>query len=697
MKNNNLHKTAPTALNIKGVGEQTLKKLSRLGIESPTDMLMHLPIRYQDRTKRTPIRQLRSGQEALIEGEILGVQTPSGGRTKLLVVLKDESSLIYLRFFHLFPQQKRVLATGVHLRCFGEARLGKEGLEMAHPEWVVIPRGKPQTLEAALTPIYPATEGISQYTLRKLANAVLMQLPAMPQFSEMLPPQLVATLGFPSVKEAFINVHKPPVTLSQETLLARKTPAQQRLAFEELLAHRLSLLQTKSSFQRVQATPLTPAPALTEKFLAALPFTLTKAQSRVVQEITADLQRAHPMLRLVQGDVGSGKTVVAALAMLQAIHQGLQTALMVPTELLAEQHAKTLARWFEPLGIEVCYLSGSLKGRARKDAEAALASGRSLVAVGTHALFQAGVQFKQLALVIVDEQHRFGVQQRSLFREKGAVNNVYPHQLMMTATPIPRTLAMSLYADLDVSVIDELPPGRTPITTIVIADSRRAEVMARVRHACESGRQVYWVCPLIEESEILLSQAATTMAQQLHDALGDFTVDLIHGRQSSKDKEAAMRLFKEGKTQVLVATTVIEVGVDVPNASVMVIENAERMGLSQLHQLRGRVGRGSVESFCVLMYQSPVSRMGQARLAVMRETNDGFKIAEKDLELRGPGEMLGTRQTGDMNFKVADLMRDAALLEPVQQAAKIMQTEAAHNIPLLLKRWLPHAERYSEV
>lgn len=694
MKNNASNKIAPPSFSVKGVGEQTQKKLSRLGITSLTDMLMHLPLRYQNRTALTTVRRSRVGQEILIEGEVTSVQTPKGGRTKLLVLLKDESGFIYLRFFHVFPQQKNVLRAGVRLRCFGEMRLGKDGLEMSHPEWVVISQVKPQPLETALTPIYPTTEGVSQYMLRKLSQAALAQIA---QFTEMLPASLLQTLNFPSVQDAFVGVHRPDASVSTEALLQSKTPAQQRLAFEELLAHRLSLLQTKSAFQRVNAIALPPAPALTEKFLAGLPFALTNAQARVTQEIAADLQNPHPMLRLVQGDVGSGKTVVAALAMLQAIHQGLQVALMAPTELLAEQHAKTLARWFEPLGIAICYLSGSLKGSERKTTEAMLASGQCLVAVGTHALFQAGVQFKQLALVIVDEQHRFGVQQRSLFREKGAVNNVYPHQLMMTATPIPRTLAMSLYADLDVSVIDELPPGRTPITTIVVPDSRRSEVIARVRHACLAGRQVYWVCPLIEESDVLSSQAATTMAEQLHDALGDFTVDLIHGRQSSKDKEAAMRLFKEGKTQVLVATTVIEVGVDVPNASVMVIENAERMGLSQLHQLRGRVGRGSVESFCVLMAQSPVSRMGQARLTVMRETNDGFKISEKDLELRGPGEMLGTRQTGDLNFRIADLMRDAALLEPVQQAAKIMQQEAPENIPLLLKRWLPNAERYSEV
>ncbi len=694
MKKSQQPQLAPTALNVKGVGEQTQKKLSRLGIMSLTDMLMHLPLRYQNRTRLTTVRRSRVGQEILIEGEITSVQMPKGGRTKLLVLLKDESGFIYLRFFHVFPQQKNVLRVGVRLRCFGEMRLGKDGLEMAHPEWVVLSQEKPQPLETALTPIYPTTEGVSQYMLRKLSQTALMQLS---QFTEMLPESLLKNLNFPTLQEAFIGVHRPDASVSIEALLQNKTPAQQRLAFEELLAHRLSLLQTKSSFQRVNAMALPPAPALTEKFLTGLPFALTSAQARVIEEISVDLQNPHPMLRLVQGDVGSGKTVVAALAMLPAINQGLQVALMAPTELLAEQHAKTLARWFEPLGITICYLSGSLKGSARKSAETMLASGESFVAVGTHALFQAGVQFKQLALVIVDEQHRFGVQQRSLFREKGAVNNLYPHQLMMTATPIPRTLAMSLYADLDVSVIDELPPGRTPITTIVVPDSRRSEVIARVRHACLAGRQVYWVCPLIEESDVLSSQAATTMAQQLHDALGDFTVDLIHGRQSSKDKETAMRLFKEGKTQVLVATTVIEVGVDVPNASVMVIENAERMGLSQLHQLRGRVGRGSVESFCVLMAQSPVSRMGQARLTVMRETNDGFKIAEKDLELRGPGEMLGTRQTGDLNFRIADLMRDAALLEPVQQAAKIMQQEAPDNIPLLLKRWLPNAERYSEV
>lgn len=682
---------------LKGVGPQMAKHLSRLGVHSVLDLLLHLPMRYEDRTTLTPFHALRIGQAAVVEGEVLQVDKPKHGRTKLLITLTDGHRCLLLRFFHVFASQTNILKPGVKLRCIGEPRLGHVGLEMSHPEWVVLSSVNPRALESSLTPVYPATEGLSQTLLRKLITEALVQLALVPERQEDLPPAIIQQHLFPSFREALRLVHRPPKETKPDSLTEGKTPQQQRLAFEELLAHRLSLLQAKKSLQTVEAYALPKATALCDAFLSQLPFGLTNAQARVIADIASDLTQASPMLRLVQGDVGSGKTVVAAMAILQAVASGRQAVLMAPTELLAEQHARVLSAWFSPLNLDIVFLSGSLKTKERKAAYDALASGAVKVAVGTHALFQAAVLFSNLALVVVDEQHRFGVHQRALLREKGRDGECYPHQLIMTATPIPRTLAMSFYADLDVSVIDELPPGRTPVTTTVLAESRRNEVIARVRHACASGRQVYWVCPLIDESDVLTSQAANTMAMQLSEALQDFTVDIIHGRQSAKDKEAAMRLFKEGKTQVLVATTVIEVGVDVPNASVMVIENAERLGLSQLHQLRGRVGRGSVESYCVLLYQSPLSRLAKERLTVMRESNDGFRIAERDLELRGPGEMLGTRQTGELSFRIADLMRDAHLLESVQQAATLMLSDHAEHIPTLLKRWMPKAERYSDV
>jgi ATP-dependent DNA helicase RecG len=688
---------APSGFRLKGVGPQIAKHLSRLGVNTTLDLLLHLPMRYEDRTTLTPFHALRIGQTAVIEGNVLDVDKPKHGRTKLLITLTDGRRCLKLRFFHVFASQTNLLRSGVSLRCIGEVRLGHAGLEMSHPEWVVLSTVTPRPLEASLTPIYPATEGLSQNLLRKLTTEALVQLSLMPDRQEDLPPAVIQQHAFPSFREALRLVHRPPKETTPELLSEGKTPQQQRLAFEELLAHRLSLLQAKQSLQSFEAYVLPKAQSLCDAFLVQLPFALTNAQARVVADIANDLTQASPMLRLVQGDVGSGKTVVAAMAILQAVAAGRQAVLMAPTELLAEQHARVLSAWFKPLNIDIAFLSGSLKTKARKVAYEALATGSIKVAVGTHALFQAAVSFSNLALVVVDEQHRFGVHQRALLREKGRDGECYPHQLIMTATPIPRTLAMSFYADLDVSVIDELPPGRTPVTTTVIPESRRHEMIERVKHACASGRQVYWVCPLIDESDVLTSQAANTMALQLSEALQGFTVDIIHGRQSPKDKEAAMRLFKEGKTQVLVATTVIEVGVDVPNASVMVIENAERLGLSQLHQLRGRVGRGSVESYCVLLYQSPLSRLAKERLAVMRDTNDGFRIAERDLELRGPGEILGTRQTGELSFRIADLMRDAYLLSSVQQAATLMLNHHADRIPTLLKRWMPKAERYSEV
>lgn len=687
--------TAPFLL--RGVGKQIAKHLARLNIHSIQDLLFHLPSRYQDRTHIQSIRQLIPGEEAVIEGVIKSVSMPPRGRTKLLCELRDETGVVYLRFFHVLSFQMGVLKAGTRLRCYSEVRLGPKGLEMVHPEFKVITPEKNLPPESHLTPIYPATEGLSQYTLRKLTTNGLAAIENQTLFDELLPASLLQDLSFPSFKEALHFIHKPPRDTALAALIEGKTIAQKRLVFEELLAHRMSLLHVKQTFQSQKSISLLPNETLISPFLKQLPFQLTAAQMRVTKEISADLSRPYPMLRLVQGDVGSGKTVVAAIAMLQAVENDYQAALMAPTELLAEQHYRVFKRWFEPLGIQVAFLSGSVKGRAKQAALKAIASGEAQIVLGTHALFQPNVAFSRLALVIIDEQHRFGVHQRALFREKGIQSDYFPHQLIMTATPIPRTLAMSFYADLDCSIIDELPPGRTPIVTSVLAGAKRDEIVVRIREACQQGRQVYWVCTLIDESEVLSCQAATQKAEELQTLLPHFNVGLVHGRMKADEKEAVMRAFQLGSIHLLVATTVIEVGVDVPNASVMIIENAERLGLSQLHQLRGRVGRGQVASFCVLLYDYPLSNLAKERLTVMRETTDGFKIAERDLALRGPGEVLGTKQTGDLAFRVADLLRDSDILDQVHKAAAFILSEHPHLMMPLVKRWLGGGEEYGKV
>jgi ATP-dependent DNA helicase RecG len=686
-----------TIVGLAGVGKQIAKHLARLDIYSVQDLLFHFPSRYQDRTQIQALRYLKVGGDAVIEGIIKQVFNPGRGRTKLLCELRDETGVIYLRFFHVLSFQSGILKVGTRLRCYSEVRLGAQGLEMVHPEFQVITEGRPLPVDQHLTPIYPATEGLSQYSLRKLTTNAITWMEKEVSCHELLPSQLLSSLSFPTFKEALQFIHRPPRETSLEALMENKTLAQQRLIFEELLAHRMSLLHVKRTFQSERGVPLRPSVMLAEQFLASLPFQLTKAQARVVQDIKTDLAKAHPMLRLVQGDVGSGKTVVAALAMLQVVEQGYQAAMMAPTELLAEQHYHVFERWLAPLGLKVIFLANKVKASERKMALKAIAKGEAQIILGTHALFQEQVSFANLALVIVDEQHRFGVHQRALFREKGVQPDCYPHQLIMTATPIPRTLAMSFYADLDCSTIDELPPGRTPIATSVIANARRDEVIARIREACQQGRQVYWVCPLIEESEVLACQAATSMAETLQAALPVFKIGLIHGRMHAEDKEVVMQAFQQGNIHVLVATTVIEVGVDVPNASVMVIENAERLGLSQLHQLRGRVGRGSVASYCVLLYQHPLSALAKERLAVMRETTDGFVIAQRDLALRGPGEVLGTRQTGELSFRIADLLRDNELLAEVHKAAELIMEQHQTSVEPLVKRWLEGGEVYGKV
>ncbi|GLO45990.1 ATP-dependent DNA helicase RecG [Pseudomonas putida] len=681
---------------LKGVGEAMAEKLAKVGLENLQDVLFHLPLRYQDRTRVVPIGQLRPGQDAVIEGVVSGADVTMGKRRSLVVRLGDGSGVLSLRFYHFSNAQKEGLKRGTHLRCYGEARPGASGLEIYHPEYRALNGDEPPPpVEQTLTPIYPSTEGLTQQRLRLLCQQSLGLLGPR-SLPDWLPDELARDYQLAPLDDAIRYLHNPPADADLDELAEGQHWAQHRLAFEELLTHQLSQQRLRESLRSLRAPVLPRAKRLQAQYLANLGFQPTGAQQRVANEIAYDLSQHEPMMRLVQGDVGAGKTVVAALAALQALEAGYQVALMAPTEILAEQHYITFKRWLEPLGIEVAWLAGKLKGKARAAALEQIANGAAMV-VGTHALFQEEVKFKHLALAIIDEQHRFGVQQRLALRKKGVAGELCPHQLIMTATPIPRTLAMSAYADLDTSVLDELPPGRTPVNTVLVADSRRFEVVERVRAACAEGRQAYWVCTLIEESEELTCQAAESTYEELGSALGELRVGLIHGRMKPAEKAEIMAEFKAGNLQLLVATTVIEVGVDVPNASLMIIENPERLGLAQLHQLRGRVGRGSAVSHCVLLYHPPLSQIGRERLGIMRETNDGFIIAEKDLELRGPGEMLGTRQTGLLQFKVADLMRDADLLPAVRDAAQALIARWPEHVSPLLDRWLRHGQQYGQV
>ena len=682
---------------LKGVGEALAIKLARLGVERVSDLLFHLPLRYQDRTRLTPIGLLRAGHEAVVEGEVTASDIVKGRRRSLLIRLRDGSGILSLRFFHFSPAQQQQLRPGVTVRAFGEARAGATGLEIYHPEYR-LSGGSETPVEEYYTPIYPTTEGLHQTRLRALTQQVLRLLEQAPEaLPDVIPDALRQRFQLPGLHASLQLLHQPPPDVDLEQLAHGLHPATRRLALEELLAHQLSLREVRLRIQADGAPELPSGRSLQTRFLAQLPFALTGAQRRVLEEIALDLARPAPMLRLVQGDVGSGKTVVAAMAALSALAGNCQAAMMAPTEILAEQHYRAFKAWFEPLGIEVAWLAGKLKGKARLDAKAAIADGRARMVVGTHALFQDDVHFQCLGLAIIDEQHRFGVHQRLALREKGEAGGLTPHQLIMTATPIPRTLAMSAYADLDVSVIDELPPGRTPVKTVVVSDERRPEVVERIRNACSDGRQAYWVCTLIEESEALQCQAAEVTRDELTQALPELAIGLIHGRMKAAEKAEVMDAFKTGELDLLVATTVIEVGVDVPNASLMIIENPERLGLSQLHQLRGRVGRGSTESFCVLLYHPPLSKSSRERLGVMRETTDGFRIAEKDLEIRGPGEVLGTRQTGLAQMKIADLERDADQLERVTALAQALQGNAEVTA-VLVRRWLGEAAgRYGQV
>jgi len=683
---------APVA-SLPGVGLALAETLRKLGIERLQDLWFHLPLRYEDRTRITPIRALVAGESAQVEGVVEAVETGFRYRPQLRVAITDDShETLVLRFFHFRRQQAQQFAPGLRLRCFGAIRHGQHGLEMVHPQYRVLHGDT--AVEETLTPVYPVTEGLGQQRLRSVIDKALARLPGEAEL-ELIPLNLLQPLGLMPLREALLGVHRPAPDANMQALLSGSHPAQQRLAFEELLAHHLSLKRLRAQVRKHRAPALPPDPGLRQRFLDALPFTLTGAQQRVGDEITRDLDKRVPMLRLVQGDVGSGKTVVAALAALHAIANERQTALMAPTELLAEQHLRSFRAWFEPLGIEVVWLAGKVTGRARDRVLAQLAEGAP-IAVGTHALMQEGVAFARLGLAIVDEQHRFGVQQRMALRDKGMTGGEAPHQLVLTATPIPRTLAMSAYADLDVSTLDELPPGRTPVRTVAVANTRRGEVIERIRAACAEGRQAYWVCTLIEDSDQLQAQAAEVAHAQLCAALPDLAVGLVHGRMKPKEKQAAMDAFKDGSVALLVATTVVEVGVDVPNASLMVIENAERLGLAQLHQLRGRVGRGSLASSCVLLYQAPLSGLAKQRLETLRETNDGFMIAEKDLRLRGPGELLGTRQTGEMGFRVADIVRDASLMPAVQRVGTALLRSHPALAKRLTARWIGAAARFAE-
>ena len=678
-----------------GVGPRVAEKLAARGLLTLQDLWLHLPLRYEDRTQLTPIRNLQPGVAVQVEGRVEAVERGFRYRPVLRVAIGDDShATLVLRFFHFRAAQVAQFAPGALVRCYGTPKPGQNGLEIVHPSYRVLGEGDAASLGEELDPVYPAVEGIGPASMRKLIGQALDRLPDEASL-ELLPTQMLDGLQLPSLRQALLGMHRPARDSDIAALATGTHPAQRRLALEELLAHNLSLRRQRIALQRNRAPALAGKGKLATQLQSALPFSLTGAQRRVFAQIRHDLAQPSPMLRLVQGDVGSGKTVVAAMAAMLAVEAGKQAALAAPTELLAEQHLANLRQWLEPLGIRVAWLAGKVTGKARAEVLAAVASGTAQVVVGTHALMQEAVVFHDLALAIVDEQHRFGVHQRLALRDKGASGKSVPHQLIMTATPIPRTLAMAAYADLDVSAIDELPPGRTPVQTIALSGERRPELVERIRAACAEGRQAYWVCTLIDESDEVVAQAAQGTYEALSAQLPELRIGLVHGRMKQAEKQATMRAFKTGEVDLLVATTVIEVGVDVPNASLMIVENAERLGLAQLHQLRGRVGRGAAASNCVLLYQPPLSQMAKQRLATMRETNDGFVIAEKDLELRGPGELLGTRQTGLAAFRVADLARDAGMLPLVRELADRLLADSPEIADRIIGRWVGGAARYA--
>lgn len=683
---------------LKGVGPKLAEQLGKLNIHSLEDLLFHLPFRYEDRSRIVPIGGLHPMQPAVIQGEIARVDVVFGKRRSLVVRLQDHTGALNLRFYHFSAAQKNGFRLGQWLRCYGETRRGASGLELYHPEYKQLASADEPLPPACLTPVYPATEGISQPRLRQLMDQALDWLQSGElSLNELLPPDWCQQWQLPTLAQAILFLHRPPTQVQLSDIAQARHPSQQRLILEELMAHQLSMHKLRTRIQAHQAPAMPDSLQLKPALLQQLPFSPTQAQQRVTQEICQDMQMAAPMLRLVQGDVGSGKTLVAALAICQALEAGYQAALMAPTEILAEQHRDNLSGWLEPLGITCAWLGGKSRGKAREATLDSIRSGEARLVIGTHALFQDSVAFHNLGLIVVDEQHRFGVHQRLALKEKGGELGLSPHQLIMTATPIPRTLAMSAYADLDTSVIDELPPGRSPITTVAIADGRRDEVIERVSSACQQGAQAYWVCTLIEDSETLQCQAAEDTAAMLTEQLPQLRIGLVHGRMKATEKAAIMQAFKQHQLDLLVATTVIEVGVDVPNASLMIIENPERLGLAQLHQLRGRVGRGAAKSHCVLLYKHPLSLNGKQRLQVMRDSQDGFYIAEQDLLLRGPGELLGTRQTGLQLLRVADLERDGELLPQVKTMATTFWQQYPERVDALILRWLGDAEQFAQV
>jgi ATP-dependent DNA helicase RecG len=688
---------------LKGVGPSVAEKLTRLEIYNIQDILFHLPLRYEDRTRITPLGSLQAGQHVLIEGVIGHSEIKFGGRGRrsLMCHLSDNTGAVILRFFYFNKTQQSNLSSGTRLRCFGEVRYisrpsaknAATRFEIIHPEYQRLQQ-ESLVIEESLTPVYPKTEGVHQTLLKKISDQVLQAIDQ-GQLIDWLPGSVIKKYQFPDLVKALFEVHRPPKNTDALVLEQCNSKAQQRLLFEELLAHQLSLLQVRAQIKKTKSASLPMSPSDYAGFKKKLSFELTRAQEKVIAEIYADINLTQPMLRLVQGDVGSGKTVVAAAAAMAVLRAGKQVAIMAPTGILAEQHYASYQQWF---GADNCLLlTGRDKGKGRQQKLQQIASAQCQIIVGTHALFQNDVEFNQLALLVVDEQHRFGVHQRLALREKGKKNNAAPHQLIMTATPIPRSLAMTAYADLDYSVIDELPAGRKPVITVVLSNARRNDVIQRIEKACLSGEQAYWVCTLVEESELLQCQAAEVTAQQLTLELKGVSVGLVHGRMKADEKQKIIQRFKNNEIDLLVATTVIEVGVDVPNASLMVIENAERLGLAQLHQLRGRVGRGGKQSACVLMYQPPLSETGKQRLAILRETNDGFKVAQKDLELRGPGEMLGTRQTGLMQFRIADIVRDEHWFAEVKKTADYIISRHPQAVKPLVRRWLGKAERFANV
>ena len=672
---------------LKGVGPKQFEKLQKLGLFVVQDLLFHLPLRYQDRTQLVDLDNAIIGGEILTEGTIFSQRLSQGQRRSLLVTIQSPSGkLLTLRFFHFYPRQAQQFSHGRTVRVFGELRSGPNGFEMVHPSYEFINTQNPEPLETTLTPIYPTTEGLGQTSLLKLIQQAIALLKQYP-LAEYLPPPILDSLQLPPLNNALLTLHQPQATDNLLQIKQFKHPAQHRLIIEELINQQATMQKMRAAEQQRHA-PAFPPSQLCNALLTSLPFALTQAQQRVLQEIQQDLKQPHPMQRLVQGDVGSGKTVIAALAAIQAADAGYQVAVMAPTEILAEQHLQAFNEWLEPLNIPIAWLNGRMKAAEKRFMLAQIESGEAKVIIGTHALFQEAVTFHKLGLVVIDEQHRFGVHQRLSLHEKNRNKEIHTHQLIMTATPIPRTLAMTAYGDLDLSVIDELPPGRKPIETAVLSNEKRFEVMEHLYAKCKQGMQAYWVCPLIEESELLHAQAAEVTATLFSDHWPDLRVGLIHGRLKGEQKTLIMNAFKQHDLDLLVATTVIEVGVNVPNASLMIIENAERLGLAQLHQLRGRVGRGSKQSHCVLLYQAPLSQTGKARLKIMRDTTDGFKIAEEDLKIRGPGEVLGTKQTGGLTFRIADLQRDAEWIPIAKEWATVMVMQYPEQVENLTNRWI---------